>query len=400
VIGTALSRPNRRGRKRYDVVFYTPFVGWMLTSASPSPPGGAETQILLLARALARLGLRVGIIAYGNPAELPAEVDGVTILARPPYKLAHKRLIGKALEAWRIWQSLWRAPSHTVVYRCASLELGLVGLFTKYTGRRLVFSSANVVDFSFAQLARNRRDVILYHLGVRLADEIVVQTDEQVRMCEAAFGRRAMLVPSMSPVAEAQHREPEAFLWVGRLVWYKQPLAYLQLAEALPECKFWLVGVPSNDARDHELAREVGLAAHALPNLELLQPRPRAGVGELMDRAVASVNTAIFEGMPNTLLEAWSRGVPALVLNHDPGGVVKQHKLGGYADGAPETFAQLARALWDERHDRRELARRCVKYIVDHHAPEVVAEQWLEALQLSPPRERTNSRPVEATCVG
>ena len=47
-----------------------------------------------------------------------------------------------------------------------------------------------------------------------------------------------------------------------------------------------------------------------------------------MCRAVAAVNTSEFEGMPNVLLEAWSRGVPALVLHYDPGGVVRAHRLG------------------------------------------------------------------------
>ena len=36
--------------------------------------------------------------------------------------------------------------------------------------------------------------VRLYRLGVRLADAIVVQTEEQVPMCEATFHRRAHLI--------------------------------------------------------------------------------------------------------------------------------------------------------------------------------------------------------------
>jgi len=389
----------RQARKPYDVVFYAPFVGWMLASEAKSPPGGAETQIFMLSRELVRRGLRVAIIAFGERSKLPGEIDGVHIVSRPPHRLAGTRLVGKVLEAFLIWQALWRAPARTVVYRCASMELALVGMYTKVFRQRLVFSTANVFDFDFGQVTRKRRDLLLYRLGVRLAADIVVQTEEQVRLCERNFGKAAHLVSSLSPVVGPQTAEPEAFLWIGRLVWYKQPLAYVELANAVPEAKFWMIGVPSNEEDEQHLVQEVSDAAQATPNLELLAPRSRVEVGELMQRAVASVNTACFEGMPNVLLEAWSRGVPALVLHHDPDGVVSDRGLGGFADGSTERLAELARALWRTRHHRSDLARRCLTYVGAHHAPDVVAGQWADLVGPSRADAEEPQR-FERACVG
>jgi glycosyltransferase involved in cell wall biosynthesis len=353
----------------------------------------------MLAKELARRGLRVAIIAFGDPSELPAEIDGVQIVPRPPYKFAQKRLVGKALEACLIWLALWRAPARTVVYRCASLELALVGIYTKIFGRRLVFSTANVVDFDFGQIARKRRDVFLYRLGMRLADDIVVQTEEQVGLCQRSFARTPHLIPSLSPVLAVQSAEPEAFLWIGRLVWYKQPLAYVELARAVPEARFWMVGVPSTDGAEQGLADEVFTLAQGMENLELLEPRPHHEIGELMDRAVASVNTATFEGMPNVLLEAWSRGVPALVLHHDPDGVVNDEGLGGFAAGSPQMLAELARSLWQNRSDRGDLARRCMAYVATHHSPDVVAGHWA-ALLGRPQEDAAEPQAKQSACAG
>lgn len=390
----------RRSRERYDVVFYTPFVGWMLSSKATSPPGGAETQILMLAKALAGRGVRVAIIVYGEHTELPDQVEGVHIVPRPPYKLGRKRIVGKGLEAFRIWQALWRAPSQTVIYRCASFELGLVGMYTKCFRRRLMFSTANVVDFNFSQIARTRRDVLLYHMGIRLADGIVVQTEEQVTMCQTAFGKCPHLIPSLAPAVGLQPGQPEAFLWIGRLVWYKQPLAYVELAKAVPEAQFWMVGVPANDENEASLAEEVRSAAQAVPNLEMLEPRPHTRLGELMGRAVASVNTASFEGMPNVLLEAWSRGVPALVLNHDPGGVVTREGLGGFADGSANRLVELARDLWEHRSDRADLAQRCLAYVETHHSPDAVADRWAALLNLPAANGTSEPQILVTACVG
>lgn len=395
-----LHRQRERRSRRFDVVFYTPFIGSMLTSGEALPPGGAETQILMLSRALASRGLHVAIIAYGMPDELPSEVDGVQIVPRPPQ--VKRPPIGKLVEAVRIWQVLWQSPSRTVVYRTAAPHLGLVALYTKVARRRLVFSTANVVDFQFKQLARNRRDLFLYGLGVRLADAIVVQTEEQIPLCAASFRRAGHLIKSLSELAEPQQVAPDAFLWVGRLVSYKQPLEYLALASAVTEAKFWMIGVPALEEHERPLSDAVVQAACEIENLELLAPRPHAEVERIMERAVASVNTAAFEGMPNVLLEGWCRGVPALVLAHDPGGVVTKHDLGGFAGGSSEQLAVLAREQWRTRNDRAALSERCRAYVAAHHAPDVIADQWLKVLSIDVPSAASENQAaeVEFTCAG
>ena len=104
----------------------------MLSSRRVLPPGGAETQVLVLARALARAGLRVAIIAYGDPVDMPAHVDGVAICARPGYRKP-RRPRDRAAELFRIWRSLWRTPSPTIVYRTANYELGIIAVYARLT---------------------------------------------------------------------------------------------------------------------------------------------------------------------------------------------------------------------------------------------------------------------------
>lgn len=387
----------RRRRRRVDVLFYTPFIGWALSDEAPLPPGGAETQILAIARGLARRGVRVAIIAYGAGDELPSDVDGVQIVPRLPSR-GNKRLVGKLIEAIRIWRALWGCPSRTVVFRCAGLELGLIGLYSRLAGRRLVFSTANVIDFDFERITPKRRDLLLFELGIRLAHAIVVQTEEQVELCRSAFGRSATLIKSIAPASAAATNTPEAFLWVGRLVTYKRPFEYVALANAVPEARFWMIGVPAVGDDLAVPAESVISAAREVANLELLPTRSNAGIGELMSRAVASVNTAEFEGMPNVLLEAWARGVPALVLHHDPDGVVATHGLGGFAHGSPDRLAELAREQWEARYDREALSRRCRSYLTAHHSPTAVVSAWLNVVAVDPPTTEVRSREGELTC--
>ncbi len=372
-------------RRRHDLVFYTPWVGSILSSRGLLPPGGAETQVLTLARALARVGLRVAIIAYGNQDELPANLDGVTIAARPGYRKP-RGVVKKVAEIFLIWRSLWRRPSQTIICRTASHELGLIAIYARLARRRLVFACPGVFAFEYHTVEPRRPYRLMYNVGAWLAHAIVVQTEEQVALCKGRFGRKAVLIRSIARPAAPQDPAPVAFLWVGRLVWYKRPLEYLALARALPEAKFWMVGVPPLTASrdDAGLAQRVTVESKDLPNLELLGPRSHSEIGVLMTRAVASVNTSDFEGMPNVLLEGWSRGVPALVLNYDPGGVIEKYGLGDFANGSTERIIELARRQWHERDNRRTVSERCRRYIETYHAPEAVAEQWLHVVGAPP----------------
>jgi len=375
--------------QRFDVAFYTPWISDLLLPGAGPPVGGAETQTMMLARALARRGCRVCLVAYGSPNSLPRSVDGIAVLAqrRPGPRAKPIRAILWALSAVR---RLGPLRTRVFVQRAAGPTTGVVALFARAKRTRFVYSSANVIDFEFERLERSPQRVWLFHLGVRLASTIVVQTHEQVGMCRSRFGREPILIKSIAEHATAVDKgagavsgsDPVAFLWVGRAAPYKRPEAFVDLAASLPEARFRIVLVPAGN-REDELVREVQKRCGQVPNLELLEPLPRAELMRLVDSAVAMVNTADYEGMPNIFLESWARGVPALCLSHDPDGVIEREGIGLFAAGSPERLAEGARTLWRSRGDRADMAARCRAYVEREHSPELITERWIHALGLS-----------------
>jgi glycosyltransferase involved in cell wall biosynthesis len=130
-----------------------------------------------------------------------------------------------------------------------------------------------------------------------------------------------------------------------------------------------------------EAHRRFADEARALPNLQLLEPRPREELGELMNRAVAVVSTSTSEGMPNVFLEGWSRGVPALALSFDPDGMIERHGLGYSASGNLTMLAAQARELWRERDDPGDLPQRCIAYVRAEHWAEAIAGRWADTIE-------------------
>jgi glycosyltransferase involved in cell wall biosynthesis len=358
-------------------VFYAPWATSLFAEAATAEAaaGGGETQLFLLAKAFAARGLRVGMIVMGSAEELPAIVDGVRILPQAPRRRVRGPVARVALAGGAL-RSMIGARTDVLIQRNAGSTTALAALAARVTGARFIYSSASVVDFELESFEPSAMNVRLYGWGLRHASEVVVQTPEQARLCRERFGREPAVIGSIAAEPLRRTEAPEAFLWVGKLQPVKRPEPYLELARTLPEAKFWMIAVP-DVSESPELRRRVEAVARELPNLELLAPRSREGVGELLERTVAVVNTSEREGMPNVFLEGWTRGVPALALSFDPGGLVAREHLGSFAAGDPGRFEQLARRLWRDRGDQSDLAERCIAYVRAEHDEASVVDRWI-----------------------
>lgn len=351
---------------RREVVFFIPYASPLLSGEGST--GGAETQLVLVAKALQAHGRCVALTVFDTPGGLPASVDGVEIitLPRPPAGKGRARLLAGMLR---------HVDADIFVQRCAGSYTGVVGLVARARRRRFVYSSASDLDFDPAYLAGDPMARRLFPVGIRCAQQIVVQTDVQVELCRSAWGRESAVIRSITEPAQQRTASPEAFVWVARMVPYKRPEAFIALAERVPQAQFWMVG----DAPPAIRALAAGCA-----NLTLLEPRPRPQLTALLERAVATVLTSEAEGMPNVLLEGWARGVPALSLSCDPDAIIERNGLGSVAGNSIDRLAELASAAWEIRTQPSAIAARCRDYIAREHAADEVAARWERALGLSP----------------
>ena len=83
------------------------------------------------------------------------------------------------------------------------------------------------------------------------------------------------MIPSFAEPAPSANGAGEYFLWADRLVEYKLPDRYVELAEALPDARFRMVAAVMNETPPG-MAERIEAAAERLPNLELSRPGPAA----------------------------------------------------------------------------------------------------------------------------
>jgi glycosyltransferase involved in cell wall biosynthesis len=85
---------------------------------------------------------------------------------------------------------------------------------------------------------------------------------------------------------------------------------FLELAARLPHRRFIMVGPAGRGER--ALFERMRAEAACLPNVEFTGFLPLAQADRRFDEARLFVNTAEYEGVPNTFLQAWARGVPTV----------------------------------------------------------------------------------------
>ncbi len=374
---------------RNDIAIYSPFAFIYYEDRAthadrvPHGGGGAELQTTMLARALARHGLRVAHVVYRR--EYPAEVSqpGLELVEREPWA-GRRGLRGKVAEAMRVWRALREADARLYVFRGGGAHLIAGAVFCVLHRRLLVLSTSNDLDFVFDRPDRSRWGQALYRAALRRSRSVIVQTAQQAELARESLRARTdvRVISSFAeqPEGSGPRAEPDAFLWAARVVAYKLPLCYVELARAVPEARFRMVAPWTSDT-PRELLEQVQEAAAETPNLEFMPHQWRQEVLKLIDRSTAVVVTSRSEGMPNVFLEAWARGIPVVSLYFDPDGRIAGEGLGLFADGSWEAFVAAVRRLWSDPELRRQIGERARRYAAREHSPEVVGERWTAALR-------------------
>ena len=288
---------------------------WPVLAHDPNIPlaGGAAVQQAILARLFAAKGYRVSMLChdFGQPAL--ARVDGVEVhrifgmnAGVPVVRFLHPRLTS-------MWRALKAANADIYYFRTAAMWVGVLAEFCRQHGKRLVFAGASDKDFDADMggqipLARDRW---LYRRGLERADAIVAQNEAQRANCLATYRREAIVIPScyVPPASMAQTGGRDVVLWVGTLREGKRPELFLDLAARLSERRFVMIGGPSSNGAFYEAMRA---RAASLPNVEFKGFLPIQEAEPWFDRARVLVNTSEYEGMPNTFMQAWARGVPTV----------------------------------------------------------------------------------------
>ncbi|RDI95091.1 glycosyltransferase [Meiothermus sp. QL-1] len=348
--------------------------------------GGAESQLVALARGLAQLGWRVRVVCMTplGPLAQPLEAAGI------PVDSLGMRPGRPSLRGFVRMVRLVRAFRPQVLHAHMVHANLLARLVRPFAPVPLVLCTAH----NLIEGGRVRE------WAYRLTDFLC---DLTTQVSEAGLRRylevgaippgRGLYLPNgvdtarfaPDPQARAELRRDmglgEEFVWlaVGRFAPAKDYpnllRAFALLAPRHPQAQLWLVGQGPLRESTRKLAEELGLGA------QVRFLGARGDIPRLMNAADAYVMSSAWEGMPMVLLEAASVGLP--IVATDVGGnreVVEEGRNGFLVP--PGDSARLAAAMEDlmqkDELERRQMGQAGRQRVREHYDLQRIIQRWEE----------------------
>jgi glycosyltransferase involved in cell wall biosynthesis len=164
--------------------------------------------------------------------------------------------------------------------------------------------------------------------------------------------------------------------------------AFALIQKNIPEARMLVAGDGAERVKLHQLAERLKLR-----NVEFLGAVPPEKMPGIYDRADIYLNSPSIDNMPNSVIEAFSCGLP--VVSTNAGGIpyiVENEKTGLLVEmNDHESLAQAAMRILDSDHLAQaiitEAHRECVKYTWEN-----VRDEWLKIYQ---DLDSGNFRPVQ-----
>ncbi|MGA9669690.1 MAG: glycosyltransferase [Terracidiphilus sp.] len=345
--------------------------------------GGAERQVILLAKGLRQGGWRVSVVALsGTGGEAAADLVSAGIefftlqmrkgLADPRGWLRFNRWLKHqspdilhAHLPHAAWFSRWSrlaAPVRVVVDTLHSSSTGAIG-------RRLGFRCSNWLPDSVTAVSR---DVASAHLSARMASQItVIPNGVDVEEWRPD--------PEVRAIVRRELNLNHEFLWfaAGRLDSVKgYPTLLTAIAELPQEARLVIAGAGPLENELRSLSMSLGIDAR----VRFLGFVP--DVHRWMQAADGFVLTSKWEGLPIALLEAAACGVPA-VATDVPGTreVVQDGRTGWLVPSGNhiELAESMSMMMQTSPEARTVMGQRALQNVIDRFSLAVVLCRW-EAL--------------------
>lgn len=287
---------------------------------------------------------------------------------------------GYLCEAVPLYKALEKIQPHSIYQRVACGYTGICAYYARRHGAKLVWHVAHDSDVSPDMSLDGRNPVRRFlekrsvEYGIRRASCIVTQTSDQAALLERNYRRKAdAVIPNFHPSpAEKIDKSGERIVaWIAGIKPWKRPEAFLDLADALrglSGVRFVMVGPPATAPNDLSWMEALTQRIRAMPNVEYRGSQNQTQVNELLARSHIFVNTSLYEGFPNTFIQAWMRDAVVVSLHVDPDRLLSVRKLGVFCGGSGERLAQTVTTLLTDSVTLNTYATAARNYALSHHS--------------------------------
>ena len=248
-----------------------------------------------------------------------------------------------------LWNLILIRPQ-LIIYRGAGRTVLPIALITKLFKIKLILFGASDTDFEKGKElivggSHNRR---MWQKAVSKTDYIIVQNQYQKDILQYNYGKVGSIIHNIwgkvdLPNLKSSNTKADV-VWVANFRKLKRAEWMVNAARSMPEYNFILIGAPTK--RDSGYYEDIEQESKKLPNLQFLGKKGFTETNAIISQSKIICCTSVFEGFPNTFLQAWANGVP-VISTVNPSELITTHNLGVIVETEEEFRLQIRRLIQD-----------------------------------------------------
>lgn len=176
-------------------------------------------------------------------------------------------------------------------------------------------------------------------------------------------------------------RKDNNIVWIAKFEPAKQPEIFIELAERFKntDVKFTMFSSKCpNTPANRQLLEKINKNSQ----ITLMEDKDNVYINDyLCNTASILVNTSVSEGISNTFIQSWMRGVPVVSLNSNPDGWFDKYKIGGCCNGIISKLDYWIKRILDEK-EYCEYSKKSQEFADRFFSPEMITPQLVEFMNL------------------
>ena len=350
----------------------------MVIGLYPYQIGGAEMQAREISIALKAHGHSIHYICYSAEYYASHEFDVHIVSARSKFDILY----------WGVNKRLCKALDDVkpdVVYHRAFVP------YSRYIARwcdqhdvPFYFHSADIYTLI-------RKNDSIYNIvlnkwlsyTLKKASGVICQNKEQYEALRKYNLKHLEIIYNIqrSNLRPVNKNKDKNIVWIGKFESVKQPEIFVYLAEKMRDKDITFTMFSSKTPHTQENKELLELIKNN-PRINLIEGKDNVFINEyLCDNAAVLVNTSVSEGISNTFIQAWMRGVPVVCLNSNPDNWLSCYQIGSCANGDKEKLAELIFKILDE-NSYRQYSENSIKFANDNFSPEVISPKLMSFMNI------------------
>ncbi|MHA1194080.1 MAG: glycosyltransferase family 4 protein [Promethearchaeota archaeon] len=341
--------------------------------------GGSEVQLYLLSKEFSKnVNVEVNVILgdFGGDNDQIEVIDKIKLYKILPLK---RNFFNYFKFLFNFFFYLIKINPDIIIQRAISVTTGLTAAYCMIFRKKFIYSIANKPD---VDSSKNGLIYKIFRFGLKHADYVIAQNHEQMDLLKKLKIKNpahALVLKSGYPLRKSgiDISSKSDILWVGRAVNWKRPELFIKLALMFKNHNFKMI---CTKYVDQEYWEDIKKLTENIPNLKFIEYVKFSEIENYFKKAKVYINTSVYEGFPNTFLQAFKYETPVISLNVNPNNIFDDYNIGYYCNDNFDLLKEKLSELMQNSTLQETIGRNAYSHVSKFHDIEIIGKQWIKVI--------------------